>query len=133
MEPPEFGCEMSEVEDYIYQHEGQQREVMLYLHQLLTADLGLRCKMRYKIPFYDGRSWICYMNAVKDAQVELAFVRGHALSNAQGLLDAKGRKQVAGIVFGSRSEIPQESLLEVIHEAMLLDETTPYPSKRKQK
>ena len=63
--------------------------------------------------------------------MELAFVRANELSNEQGLLDFKGRKQVAGVEFGSVKEIPSEVLWEVVQEAILLDETTPYASKRK--
>lgn len=122
---------MSEVEDFIYQFEGSQREVMLYLHKLLTVELNLTEKIRFKIPFYYGKSWICYLNPTKDGNIEFAFVRGNELSNYHGILDNKGRKQVFSIEFGKVSEIPDQQLNEIIQEAILLDETKPYESKRK--
>ncbi len=121
---------MEAVEDFIYRHEGQQRELLLQLHQVLTEELNLSPKIRYKIPFYYNRSWICYLNPTKQDTVELAFTRGNELSNAQGLLDSKGRQQVFSIEITSLSDIQNEALHEVWQEAILLDETVPYASKR---
>ena len=121
---------MIEVEEFILQYEGEQREVMLFLHSLLEQELNLISKLQYKIPFYYRKSWICYMNPLKNGAVEFAFTRGNELSNSQGLLIDKGRKQVSSIEFKKVADIPDESLNEVIHEAILLDETVPYASKR---
>jgi len=122
---------MSKTEDFIYTCEGDQRAIMLYFHELLTEELNLTSKIRYKIPFYYGLSWICYLNPIKNNRVEFAFVRGNELSNDQGILNNKGRKQVYSIEFGKLSEIPKGQINEIIQEALLLDETTPYKSKRK--
>lgn len=124
---------MSAVEDFIYQFEEDQREVMHWLHDLLTSKLDLAEKIRFGIPFYYGKSWICYVNPTKKGSVELAFVRGNELSNEQGLLDHKGRKQVFGVEFNKVGDIPKDLLNEVLQEAILLDETTPYRSKRTSK
>ena len=120
---------MSAVTDKIYEFEGKQQEIMLYFHDLFVNRLNLSAKLRYKLPFYYGKSWICYLNPTKTGGVELAFTRGNELSNSQGLLDHKGRKQVSSIELQQVKDINQEALLEVIHEAILLDETVPYASK----
>ncbi len=122
---------MSKEYDFIYQFEGEQRNVLLYFHRLFTQDFNLEAKIRFKIPFYYGISWICYLNPTKNGKIELAFVRGNELSNDHGLLLSKGRKQVYGIEFGHTAEIPISDMHEVIQEAILLDETVPYKSKRK--
>ncbi|MCG8569090.1 MAG: DUF1801 domain-containing protein [Spirochaetes bacterium] len=122
---------MGEAEDFIYQFEGNQRETMLYFHNLLTCDLGLEDKIRFKIPFYYRKSWICYLNPTKEKKVEFAFVRGNELSNSQGLLINKGRKQVYSIDFEKVSDIPFRAINEIIQEAIFIDETIPYESKRK--
>ena len=116
---------MTPVEDFIYGFEGEQREILLYFHQFLT-DLNLRSKISYKIPFYYGKSWICYLNPRKDGKVELGFPRGAELSNDQGLLEARDRKMVMGVVFEDVNRIPMETVTEVIHEAIILDENVPY-------
>lgn len=124
---------MSRAEDFILSFDGDQKDIMLYFHQLLTNEFNLLDKMRYNIPFYYGRSWICYLSPTKKGNVEFAFVRGNELSNDQALLSSKGRKQVFSIEFNKVSDIPQSTINEVINEAVLLDEVKPYESKRKPK
>ena len=122
---------MRNTEAYILQFDGSQKDIMLYFHTLLTEELNLQDKIRFKIPFYYGRSWICYLNPTKDNKVEFAFTRGNELSNAQGLLESKGRKQVYSITFETLKDVPKEVVYEVLQEAILLDEVKPYASKRK--
>lgn len=122
---------MTPVENYIYQLEGNQRAIMLYLHELIAMDIGLEDKIRFKIPFYYGNSWICYLNPIKDTQVELAFIHGNELSNEQGLLESKGRKQVCGVTFSQVKEIPREIIFEIVQEAMLVDEAKFIDRKKK--
>lgn len=111
---------MTEVEDFIYQYEDDRREVMLYLHHLLL-DMNLVPKIRYRVPFYYRKSWVCYMNPNKKEGIELVFIYGKRLSNVQGLLDDKGRKQVAGIELKSVDDIPHEAIFEIVQEAILLE------------
>lgn len=122
---------MNEVEDFIFQHEGNQKQILNYFHNLLTSFPEVTAKIRYKIPFYYRKSWVCYINPIKNEGVEICFIRGKELSNSQGLLQTNGRKQVYGIPFYSLKEIHEETLLEIIQEAFILDETIPYASKRK--
>ena len=124
---------MGEVEDFIYQYEGEQRKIMFYFHNLFVNDLGLTTKIRYRIPFYYNMSWICYLNPDKSGGVELSFIRGNELSNHNGLLQTKGRKQVKSMTFYSFAEVQEEGIMEVIHEALILDETTPYASKNQKR
>jgi hypothetical protein len=122
---------MSDVENFIYKYEDVQREIMLYFHKLLATELGLIDKMRFDIPFYYGKSWICYLNPIKNSKIEFAFVRGNELSNEQGILSNKGRKQVYSIAFEKISDIPMKIVNEIIQEAILLDKAKPYKSKNK--
>jgi hypothetical protein len=121
---------LTEVEDFIYQFEGEQREILLFFHRIFTEELFLSDKLRYKIPFYYRKSWVCYLNPIKDEGIELAFPRANELSNDQGILDFKGRKQVAGIDVFRTSEIPLEAIMEILNEAIILDDTKQYQSKR---
>ncbi|MCP5062578.1 MAG: DUF1801 domain-containing protein [Ignavibacteriae bacterium] len=122
---------MRNVEYYIYNFTGQQKEIMEYIHNLMMSFPEIVSKIRYKIPFYYRKSWICYLNPIKNNKVEFAFTRGNELSNEQGLLESKERKQVYSITILDIKEIPRETILEIIQEAILLDETKPYVSKRK--
>lgn len=107
--------------DFIYEQEEPAQSILLALHELLTAMPEISCKMRHKIPFYYRKSWVCYLNPLKNKGVELVFIHGGRLSNVQGLLDTKGRKMVAGIEFSSVEEIDAESVLEILAEAILLE------------
>lgn len=117
---------MDVVLDYIYGLEGNQRELMLYLHELLIENPGVVARIRYKIPFYDRNSWVCYLNPRKGDKVELVFTSGSKLSNEQGLLESRGRKMVRGIEIGSIDSMPDQAVREVIAEALVLDEVMPY-------
>lgn len=120
---------MSPIEDFIYRHEGNQREVMVYFHRLLTSFPTVTAAIKYRIPFYDQNTWVCYLNPLKNGKVSLCFIRGYELSNTQGLLESKGRKQVLSIDFGRVSDIPEDAIREIINEALFLDETVPYKPK----
>ncbi|MEJ2596569.1 MAG: hypothetical protein P8100_15920, partial [bacterium] len=62
-----------------------------------------------------------YLNPVKPDGVEFVFTEGRKLSNAQGLLDDMGRKEVAGIICNKTEEIHTGALHEMIHQAFLPD------------
>jgi len=122
---------MNAVENYIFEHQGEEKEVMYFLHQLFTGELMLREKLSYGIPFYYRKSWVCYINPLKGGGVELAFPRGNELSNEQGVLDNRGRKQVFGMTIKSMKDLDENIVREILHEAILLDQTVAYASKRK--
>jgi len=122
---------MNEVDLFILEKEGHQQAVLQFLNDLMMSNSEIIQKIRYKVPFYYRKSWICYLNPnKKTGAVEMVFIRGNELSNEQGLLAAKGRKQVRGVTFAEVKEIPVETLMEVIQEAIWLDDTVPYASKR---
>jgi len=124
---------MLSVDDYIFSLEGEAMKIVQKLDTMLALQLGLESKIRYKIPFYYNRSWICYINPQKNGGVELAFLRGNEMSNYYGYLDLKGRKQVMGISFYESKEIKEDILMEIIAEAILLDEQVPYIKRRSKK
>ena len=124
---------MTPVENFIYEKEGKQREILILLHETLINELGLEARIRYRIPFYYRKSWITYLNPLKDGGVDFSMIRGNELSNEQGLLDSRERKQVSSVSFYDVEKIPLETIHEIMQEAILLDDTVPYESKRKKK
>lgn len=94
---------------------------------LLTHFPELREKFGYGVPYYWLSSRICFMypasfpySGIKEG-VTFGFARGHLLSNEQGLLDLGDRKEVAYVRYTSEKEIQEALLLEILHEAVLLD------------
>lgn len=122
---------MSKVLDLIYEQDSPQQNIMLFLHKLLTEEYELTTKVTFNNPCYYKHSWICYLKPTKKATLELAFMRGNELSNTQGLLQSNGRKQLRSMEFSCIEDIPLALLKEILHEAVLLDQTIPYQSKRK--
>ncbi len=121
------------VRDFIESQDKERRDLMRYLDHLFREDMGLVAKIRYRVPFYYNRSWICYLNPIKEGGIELVFLRGNELSKIQGVLEHRGRKQVSGIILKKVADIPQDIIREIMHEAIILDETVKYASKRKGK
>jgi hypothetical protein len=110
------------VADYFYTLPQPQREIMLYFHELLTQHFGLKNKMRYKIPFYDKHSWICYLSPKKDGQVEFVFLHGKVLEDKHEVLGQDERKMVRGIMISELADIPEKELKKLIRQALKLDE-----------
>lgn len=113
---------MKSVSNYILGLEGQQKAIVSYLHERLTNYHDLSSKISYSIPMYRRKSWLCYINPLKTGGVDFVFTRGKSLSNEQGLLDSKGRKQVAGMIIHNVSEIHERAIDEMVQEAILVDE-----------
>lgn len=114
---------MSVVDNFTLDLPKSQQELMIQLDALMLSFPGVTCRLHYNTPFYYRKKWICYLSLTKGESVEICFVKGHLLSNEQGLLEAKKRKLVRGITFAKTAEIPEAVLAEIIQEALLLDET----------
>lgn len=123
---------MNPIESYLY--DSRQRDLLLYLHEFLLSQ-DLESKYRFNLPFYYGKTWICYLNVVKmTGRVELAFVRGRELSQTKHLLNFKKRKMVGGFEWQSLSEVNESEVRLVLNEAIEVDSEVPYSwksSKRK--
>lgn len=119
-----------EIIDFLYQCTPSQKAIVKYLHDEMTNLPGIELRMRYKLPFYYRRSWVCYMNPLKSGGVELCFTKGYLLSNAHGLLSANGRTMISGVVYNSVGDIDLGDFLDTFHEALIIDEDTA-PKKRR--
>lgn len=117
---------MSAIENYIIEQPENQQKIMSFLHSELSAIEGISGKISYRVPFYYRKSWICYLNPVKPDKVELCFVRANEFTNNYAELDFKNRKQVAGILIHNVEDIPLETILDIMNEAVELDEKVKY-------
>lgn len=110
-----------------------QTTIMEALNAEILALPGMEMRERYKLPFYYGRSWICYLNPIGKEAVEIAFTRGIELSNMRGVLDFKNRKQIAGIECRQLDLVQLELIRDTLYEAIELDREVPYKQPRKRK
>lgn len=118
----EFPLPMSSALDFIYDRPEAQQKLMLRLHDFLTEGTDLEPRLRYGIPFYYRRRWVCYLNPLKPDGVELAFTRAKELPVAREVLEFGDRKQVAGLKFFPNEPLPWDLLREVLFEAIELDD-----------
>lgn len=115
------------VVDYIIDQPEPAGTIMGYLHDHLVSTYPhLTCTMKYDIPFYVGNHWICYLNPIKKGGIELCFTRGVELSNANRILNDKGRKQISGIEIKKIEDAPMDTIKRTLEEAILLDQVLPY-------
>lgn len=124
---------MEEVVIFIEELDGKQRDIAEFMHVFLLQHAEMEPKIRFKIPFYFIHSWICYLNPIKDDKIELAFVRANELSDHSDILDFKKRTQIAGVELYELSQIPTQRIVEILQEAILLDEAVPYKLRKKKK
>lgn len=113
---------MKTVENFIFGLDGQQKAIVSFLHHHLSTHHDLTSKINWNIPAYYRKSWICYLNPIKNEGIELAFFRGNELSNEQGALLSKNRKLVSGIDFFDVLSIDLILINEIVQEAIILDD-----------
>ncbi|NNF22325.1 MAG: DUF1801 domain-containing protein [Saprospiraceae bacterium] len=99
-----------------------QREIVECLDNLFLTFPEIGRKIRFKIPFYDYKSWVCYLNPKKKDAIELCFIYGKQLSNIQGLLEDHGRKQVSGITIYKVQDLNLDFIAEIFSEALILND-----------
>ncbi|NOU58747.1 DUF1801 domain-containing protein [Marinifilum caeruleilacunae] len=119
---------MDHIEEYIYNCEGEQREILLQVHQLLLSYPHVVAKYKYKTPFYYRKSWICYLLANKNGSVDLSFTRALEFADENKKLDFRDRKMVGSICLSKLTDINEDVML-LIQEALLIDDTVPYTKK----
>jgi len=112
---------MSPVEIFILEQPEKLRPALKKLRGLiLSASPFIEEKLVYNIPFFYSKKRIFYLNP-QETRVDLGFCEGYLLSDNH-VLQTKNRKQVKTITFNNISEIDEDVLLPIIHEAIIIDE-----------
>lgn len=119
---------MSNVDDFITNLPAHERRIMEVLRGLVLDNLpDVRERLSYGVPFYYLRHRLCYLwpASVKGSGaregVVMGFVRGHLLSNEDGLLHLGKRKEVSNVVFTDVRQIDREALVKCLLEAAIVD------------
>ncbi len=93
----------------------------------------LKILKKFNLPFFYGKTWICYLNLIKKKEIELCFVRGRELQSKE-LLDFKKRSMIGGLTYRTIDDIDFGVLKLLLEEAVALDNNKPYTFvKRKKK
>lgn len=108
-----------------------QNLIFEFLHEEFLSFPEINCKIRFNIPFYDYKSWICYLNPRKNSCMELCFIKGKELSYYKTLLESRDRKMIAGVVIENLEVAPLEEIINCFSEAIILDESSSKKRKKK--
>jgi len=112
---------MSPVEIFILEQPDKLKPVLKKLRALiLSASPFIEEKLVYNIPFFYGKKRIFYLNPQK-TWVDLGFCEGYLLAE-NPILQTKERTQVKTIRYTTISEIIDDDLLPIIHEAIIIDQ-----------
>ena len=110
------------IDDFNLAISENQSEIINRLNVAFLDIPSIELKKKFSIPFYYRFSWIAYLNPIAKNGIELCFISGNELSNHDGRLDFKKRKQIAGISIYQPSDINMGSTLDHFHEALIIDE-----------
>ena len=122
------------VEDYIVSLENEnQKKLILFFHSRFKQYPTVTPKIRFKIPFYYQKTWVCYINPVKPNGIEICFIRGFELSNEQGILDAKKRNMIKGVTFFDIEKNTVRAVEEIFIEALELERTVKFVARGKRR
>jgi hypothetical protein len=82
------------------------------------------CAIKWRLPLYSLRRNFCYLNRHRD-HITLGFPHGHRLAPQPGVLLGEGEnlKHVRYLEIRSVEDLYSEDTLQILHEAILLDET----------
>ena len=113
--------------DYIEEtNPAEVRQLLISAHHFLQETLPpfASCTIKWKIPFYKLHRNFCYLNRHKD-HFTLGFPHGYKLAmRPKILLGAdENLKQVRYLEIRSIEDLYSETVQEILHEAILLDET----------
>jgi len=102
-----------------------QKDIVIYLHELIKGNPNIVAKIRYKVPFYFIKTWFAYINPSKKdkSSVELCFLRAREFDFFHPIIDFRDRKLVGGIMIDSYDDlfVKEEVILKALKEATTLE------------
>lgn len=107
----------------------EEQAICLRIRDLILQNFPeLKETWAYGAPYFSGRARICFLypaslpySGVKTG-VNFGFTKAYLLSNVQGLLVMGDRKEVGYIPVLAEKDVNEILFLEILHEAVLLDE-----------
>lgn len=120
---------MHSIEAFIYDLPKHEREMCLRLrHIVLQSAPDFEELFSYGVPYYFRNRRVCciWPASAKGGPrrgVFLGFCQGNLLSNEQGIIEMGDRKRFGLIRYFDVKEIKEEPILEILQEAILVDDT----------
>ena len=112
---------MNKVDDFILNLPLWQQEIVEYLRVIiLQSSLGVSETLKYKIPYYEYKKHLCYINPRKK-EVVLGFIQGKLLSETCPFLSGD-QKYVRHIVIKEITKELDGQIRFTLQEAILLND-----------
>ena len=120
----------ADADDFLASQTPEIRHLLSYVRQLvMVAHPKMRERFMYSSTlFFMCQDYVCYFGKIHKTQgVEICFVKGFLLKDEAGVLESKGRKIIRGMTFQNLKDFQarEDAFLEVLQEAILLNETQP--------
>ena len=114
---------MTPVQQYIYAKPKRISEILDFLNdQIVSFDAKIHSTLKWNVPYYSRTKSLCYLNVVRNGEVELNFTKGFLFDKRpKELIKFNGRSKVGGIKYSNLGEIDIEILLEVLSESVRVD------------
>ena len=112
------------IDDYIDSQTPEHQAIFQLLRDLvLDSAPYIQEGISWNVPFFHYRGGICYFSKFNKVPY-IAFVKGFALSDEAGLLEAKDRKQVKSLSIHSLADLQSKKtyLQETLQGALLWNE-----------
>lgn len=116
------------IEDFFYSLSPKEQVICFRLREIILSSApDFDEKFSYGVPYYFRRRRVTciWPNGVWGGPprgVFIGFCQGNKLSNEQGIIEMGKRKRFGLIRFYDSREIKEEPLLEILHEAIMVDE-----------
>ena len=119
---------MSTIEEFFFDLPKENREICERLRAIiLNAVPDFEEKFFYGVPYYFRHRpvtciWPAGVWGGPKKGVFIGFCRGNLLSNEQGIVEMGNRKRFGLIRYFDVKEIREDPLIEILHEAIIVDE-----------
>ena len=120
---------MPSIEEYISKLPVNEKKIAARLHEIICGMLpGAVEKFTYGVPHYFGNSRICFLwpSSVSGGKIKeglaFGFCQGYLMTNEEGILKRLGKTNISMILYTSVKGIDETVLLELLAEAIMIDE-----------
>ena len=118
---------MPTIDEFFYDLPPDEKALCELCRHLILSAADFEEKFSYGVPFYFRYARVCCIWPASSPGgprhgMFIGFYRGNLLSNEQGIIEMGNRKRYGLIRYRDAKDINREVLLEILQEAILLDE-----------
>jgi|GEM_PF-581343 len=111
---------MRKPEEYILEQKNENQRTMLLMAYEIVRSVSEKITVRlsFGVPFFYYNKGLCYLSTKKDGRVYIGFMRGKAMEDPAGILEAENRKVIRSISFLTPDDEKFELLADYVRLAI---------------